>query len=54
LQFHQERVDIVDASGVGVQNQDAILRGLKQPPITQFGGAKRLFRVRPGVPFFPA
>ena len=38
---NQERVHIGDASRVHVQNQDAILRRFKQPPVTQFGGADR-------------
>ncbi len=35
-QLDQERVHIADAPRVGFQNQDAVLRRFKQPPITQF------------------
>ena len=44
-QSHQERIDINHLSGVGIENQDAILGRFKEPPVTLLGIAERLLRL---------
>lgn len=45
----QEGIHIGDAPRAHIQNQNAVLRGFKQPPVAQFGGAERLLRPSPVV-----
>src|ERR1017187_1457030 len=48
-QIFHERTGVHHLPGVGVENEDAVLRRFKQPPVTEFGGADRLHTPRLGL-----
>ena len=48
-QIFHERAGVHHLPGVGVENEDAVLRRFKQPPVTEFGGADRLHTPRLGL-----